>query len=244
MPITVSGTTANLLTIVKDATQRMGLSIPTAVASSADPQILQFMGLLNEEGKELTQRTNWAALDFEATFTTTAVELQGVLSTIAPGLKFIINDTIYNRTLRRPVFGPLGAQIWQQRKAMFLTGPWNQFRVRNGQVLFNPAPTVGQDCFFEYSGTTWVTDVGGTVYSDGFQADTDVPLLDKDILTLGLIWRWKRAKGIKFTADQQQHELAIINAIGRDGSKPILSMGAGYDDVLPGVFVPAGSWGV
>jgi hypothetical protein len=101
------------------------------------------------------------------------VETQGALTTIAPGCKFIVNDTIWNRTLRMPVFGPDGAQLWQQQKAMYYAGPWNQYRVRGGNILFVPVPTAGQSCYFEYVSQNWVTLASGGTGS-AFAADADV----------------------------------------------------------------------
>ena len=229
----------SLLSIVQSATKRLGLNTPTAIASATDPAVLQLMELLNEEGKDLSQRTNWQALTAQATFTTVATETQGALSTIAPGCKFIINDTIWKRTLRRPVFGPLIPQQWQQMKAMFMQGPWNQYRVRLGNIDFVPAPTAGQSCFFEYVTKNWCSN--GT---DAFTADADTSLLDEEIMTLGLIWRWRAAKGLDYASDYDKYDDKVQNAMGRDASKPILNAGDVRYDILPGVFVPSGSWGV
>lgn len=232
----------SLLSVVQSASRRLGLSVPSVVAASTDNAVLQMLELLNEEGSDLSQRTDWTALATEATFTTVAAETQGSLSTIAPNCKFIINNTIYNRTLRRPVFGPLSEQLWQQRKAMFISGPWNQFRVRNNQIIFIPVPTAGQSCFFEYISRAWATDATGATQKTSFTVDTDVSRLDEEIMTMGLVWRWRSAKGLDFTSDYQKYEKAVLNAISRDGSKPVLDMNGGSGDIKPGIFVPAGNW--
>lgn len=232
----------SLLTIVQDVTQRLGINTPTAVAASADPQVIQLLALLNKTGKELASRTNWTALENEATFTTVATENQGLITTIAPNLKFIVNDTIWNRTLRRPVYGPLSPQVWQQRKALTIAGPWNQFRILGQQLKFVPAPTAGQICYFEYSTKAFATDSTGVTQKLTFAVDTDLGLLDEELLTMGLLWRWQQAKGLEFGPAQQEFEYSVANAISRDGSKPVLNMGDSYGDIEPVVLVPAGSW--
>lgn len=234
----------SLLSIVSNALAEMSLPIPAAVVTSLDPQIKQMFALANREGKSLAQRTRWTALQFEATFTTVATENQATLATIAPGLKFVTNNTIYNRTLRRPVFGPLSAQDWQQKKAMFLAGPWNQFRIQNGIIKFIPIPVAGQQCFFEYSSSAFVLAANNTTRKTEFTADDDVSVLDEELITLGVIWRFKKAKGLDYEVDAQEYTAYVANSIARDGSKPVLSAGGGYSDVPVGVFVPAGSWNV
>ncbi len=231
------------LSIVQSVCKKLAIGVPTVVVGSTDPQIIQLLELLNEEGQSQAEGTNWQALTLETSFTTVATEIQGTLATICPGLKFIINDTIWNRDLRRPVFGPLGPQLWQQQKAMFMQGPWSQYRIVGNNIKFVPVPAAGQSCYFEYVSKNWCTDsTGATTYSS-FNADADVGLLDEQILAMGLIWRWKMAKGLEFDGDFQKYQGRLTNAIARDGAKPVLNMGQTAYDIYPGVYVPAGNWG-
>ena len=230
------------LSTLQTVCNRVGLNSPTYVIGNTDPQIIQLLALLNEEGETLAQRTAWQALVNEASFTTVATEVQGSLSTIAPGLKFIVNDTIWNRDLRRPVYGPLAAQRWQQLKAMAMQGPFNQFRVRGDEILFIPAPSAGQSCYFEYVTDNWLTDAGGSTGRSEFAADDDVSLLDEKLVILGTIWRWKAMKGFDFTTDLEKYEERVMNAISRDGSKDWLNLADNRFDILPAILVPSGSW--
>lgn len=59
-----------LLQLVQQARGEMGLSVPTAVASSLDTDIIQTLALLNAVGYELQRQHNWQALDKEYRFTT------------------------------------------------------------------------------------------------------------------------------------------------------------------------------
>lgn len=213
-----------------------------AVVASTDPQIKQLLGLLNQEGQSLADATDWQALQTEATFTTVAAETQGALATIAPGCKFIINDTIWNRDLRMPVFGPDSPQLWQQQKAMYYAGPWNQYRIRGGNILFVPTPTAGQTCAFEYASRNWVTVAAGGTQSY-FTADADTALLDEQLMELGLIWRWKQVKGLDFEADYQKYASRVYDAKARDSSGAVLNLAGNQNDFPAIVIVPAGNWG-
>ncbi len=236
----------SLLTIVQQVCRSPGVGIPTpsAVATSTDEGILQLFQLANEEGEELANRGPWQALQTETTFTTVATELQGLMTTIAPNLNYIINDTIWDRDLRRPVFGPLTPQWWQQQIAQVMTGPWSQFRVRQGQLLFTPAPPAGDTCAFEYITKAWCTDSTGAAAKTAFTDDSDVSLLDEGIMRLGVIWRWKQGKGLEYGEDYAKYERRVADALARDASKPILNLGQVWYDVYPGILVPSGSWPV
>lgn len=230
----------SLLTLVQNACNRIGVLAPTTVIGNTDQLTIQFLALANEEGQELSERYEWQALRAEATFVTVAAELQGNLSAIAPGLKSITNDTIWDRDTRRPIFGPLAPQRWQQLKALAFVGPWYQFRIFNNEIRFIPAPAAGDSCFFEYTTKNWVATSGNSASS--WTADTDTALLDEDILCMGLIWRWKAAKGMVYTQDFDKYERRILDAMAADASKDILNLGDERYDIFPGVIVPSGSW--
>ena len=232
------------LTIVNSVLGRLGLNTTNAAVGSTDLQIQNIVALSNEEGQELAYRYPWTVLQNEATYTTVATEDQGAIDTIAPGLNYIINDTIWNRSLRRPVFGPKTPQGWQQNKAFAINGPWSNFRIQGGHLKMYPTPSAGQDCYFEYITKNWCTDSTGVTGKSEWSADTDVSLLDEAIIILGTIWRWKKLKGFEYAEDFNIYERRVMDAMGRDGSKDWLSLTNTKYDVFPGVVVPSGSWNV
>lgn len=206
------------LSIIQDvSTELGGFAQPiNAALTSSDPQILQLVALLNKEGKELAKRPEqgWQALNFDASFTTVAAEIQGAINTIAPNYKYIINDTIYNTTRRWPVFGAISPQQWATQKALFALVPYNQYRIVGGNICFIPTPTAGDTCTFQYQSKNWATN-GATTYST-FTADAQTSLLDEDLLALGLKWRWKAEKGLDYAEDFATYERSVNDAMGRD----------------------------
>jgi hypothetical protein len=227
----------NCLQLIQRVCKRIGISVPNAAYTSSDLQVQQLVELANEEGQEQASRYQWQALQREATFTTVAAELQTSLSAITTGFGWIVNDTIWNRTLRRPVYGPDSLQDWQQQKAIQIAGPFNRYRIIANNIRFYPVPAAGQSCYFEYITNQW-TAAGGTEY----QSDTDTSLLDDTTMILGTIWRWKQAKGMTYAEDFAKYERRIAELLQRDAVKPTLSMTGTMYDVVPLVVVPSGSW--
>lgn len=237
----------SLLTIVQNACNRIGIASPTAVVSSTDAQILQLLALANEEGEELSTGASaglsydWQALQTEGTFTTTATESQGAIATIAPGFKYIIDGTIWDRTKRLPVYGSLDPQTWQNFKSWGVTSPFPKYRVRGGLLLLMPIPAAGDSYFFEYQTQYWATPANGSTLKSAFTADDDVSLLDEQIMTAGLIWRWKAAKGFEYAEDFRKYQVRVTGAIARDTERPVLDMGR-RTDARTGIVIPIGSW--
>lgn len=212
------------LSIIRKVSRKLsGFAYPNAAITSTDPQVQALVALLNDEGQELARRpeNGWQALIKQATFTSTAAELQGALATIAPNLKYIVDDTIWNTTQKRPIISAT-AQVFARLRSGFSTTA--QYRIAGGNLLFVPAQAAGEVCTFEYQSKAWATN--GATFSDAFLSDGDTSLLDEQILALGLLWRWKAQKGFDYAEDFRAYEIAVSDAIARDVPREILSFGA------------------
>lgn len=238
-PIGAPGSAA-CLQIIQDVCQRVNLPSPTSAAQSADPQIIQMVALANKEGEWLSNK-DWQCLTRETSFITQASQQQTTIDVTCPGLKNIINDTIWNRDLRRPVYGPMTSQRYQQVQAAVFAGPWNQFIIQQNSILFFPIPEAGQTCFFQYTSGFWCQSSGGAG-QDRFMADDDVLLLRADLFKLGLEWRWKKAKGLEYAQEFADYEDFLADAFARDGTRDIINQGSARYDIFPGVLIPSGSW--
>jgi hypothetical protein len=233
----------SLLSIVQDVCMRVNIPSPSIVAASTDNQILQMMAIATKEGEVLSNRYDWQRTTLETTFTTTAVQLQGTVSTIMPGLKNIINSSMWNRTLRRPIFGPLTAQRYEQLQAANMVGPWTYFIIQGDNFLMFPLPGAGQVVYLEYTSQYFCASSLG-VPQPKFLADTDNLLLREDVFKLGMEWRWKKVKGLDYSEDFNEYENMLSDAKATDGSKDVINMGDTRYDIYPGVIVPSGSWPV
>jgi hypothetical protein len=231
------------LQIIQKVCTRIGILSPNAAIGSQDPQIQQIIAISEEEGIYLSKRTDWTVLQKQAIFNTVAVESQGNINTLAPGFKFILNNTIWNRDKGIPVFGPTTPQDWQQIKSSVFTGPYNQFRIQNNLLLFVPVPQPGQECAFEYSTSNWIdaSPSGGST-EKYWTNDTNIPLLSEDLIIAGTIWRWKQIKGLDYSEDYNKYERMLMDEMGRDGGKDMLDMSGLGSNLAPVVIVPIGSW--
>lgn len=212
----------NLLAIVRAACAELTLPQPSAVIGSTDTTAVQLLALANNEGRALSRRYGWQAITREATFTTVAAESQGSLASIvgaSQSLRYIVNDTIWNRTTGEPVLGPRTGQTWQAYKAQTFTSPLAEYRLRGDALLFLPAPAAGQTCAFEYVSRYWCTDATGTTHRDAFASDTDVPLVSDELMLLGVLWRWRKAKGFDYAEELAEYERQAADAMARDGTK-------------------------
>lgn len=208
-------------TIVTDATERIAVALGgTSIFTSPSETAKQMRALANQEGKELARRGSWERLTNEVVFTAVAQEEQ--TGVIPSDYDHMLNETFYNRTQKRQVVGPLSAQEWSAQKSILATVLYDSYRIRGGSILMIPVPQAGDVYAFEYISNEWVQDQSGTPKTS-FTADTDTARIDEEFITLGVIWRFLRAKGFDYSEAFRTYELQVSQALSRDGSKRTLN---------------------
>ena len=230
----------SLLTIVQNCCDIIGLSRPSAVVGSQDQNVRILEALAQVEGRELLDRYSWPATQIEKTHTSLAAELQGVMTTLAPGFSYIISSTFWDRTLTQPITGPLSPIEWQALKARTATGPYPSYRIFGGKLYAYPAPSAGNTWVFEYQSTYFCQSSGGTNQS-AWAADADVGVLDENLMELGIIWRFKKKNGLDYSEDFRSYEQKLANETSRAGGRRPLDM-AGIGSAARGIYVSEGSW--
>jgi hypothetical protein len=231
----------SLLTIVNRAQALLNLPITTVVVSSSGQTQKQLLAIANTDGELLAEEFTWQQLTVQTSFTTTATEEQ-TNSTLPSDFGWMINETMFNRTTTDPVVGPINAREWQQLLAQGVNISIPRYRVRGNKLLFSPAPPAGQTIYYEYSSKNWCESSGGTD-QDAWAADSDVARLPEELLVLGLVWRWKEAKGLDYTEAFQTWQTACNRTSARQGAKRRLSMVGATSPRYPGRGnIPDGSW--
>ena len=233
-----------LLTIIQDVTDDLALSKPTTVIGNTDRQIVQLLAIANREGKELASRYRWSGMLKENLFTLIAAQDQGKMNSAAVvsdlDFDYIINDTFWDRTRSLPIPGPISALDWQTLLSFPVQGPYLQFRIQGQKLLIHPIPPT-HSVAFEYQSTSWC-ETSGEVGKAKWSADNDTGILDENLMTLGIRWRWLQRKGMEYGQDFDLYERMLTDAKARDGGKPRLLMNSRNRSRSPGIFVPRGSW--
>lgn len=221
---------ATLLATVQEICRRLAQPVPATVYGSTDKSVLQMMALLQEGLDSMTDRGPWEVLTYEYTWTTIADENQGPILGAglgsAPvalnGFNYLLPETLWDRTNKLPLVGTLSAADWQAMKAVVITGPRFQFRLRGGNFLVNPAPEAGYTWAFEYISNNPIST--GSTYVKKFTADNNTILLPDNIVEADLKWRWKKEKGLSYEEDFRTCETMIHDALGRNQGPKALRM--------------------
>lgn len=225
-----------------EAIRRMSIfEPPTSFVGNSAETAQAMLNLIREAADDIAHRFPWDVLRREHTFTTTATEAQS--SGVPSDYGYIIPDTFWNRSERAQVRGPISPVEWQRLKATINTQVYDIFTIRNGTMYFMEAPDAGETCAYEYITDEWFEDSGGTGKTS-ITADSDVFRLDRELMILSLVWRYKASKGLDYREDFQKYQLAMAQHMGHDGG------GAATVDFVNenlqrspyGIFIPEGAW--
>lgn len=207
----------SLLEIIQASADRMGLVTPTAGIGASDATAKQLVALAKQDVAELGRAHPWQAITKETTFTSTATEAQA--NAIPEDFDRFLYGSMYNRTRKRIVAGPLTPREWQDLKGRSAVVVYDAFRHRGNSLIFQPTPTAGETYAFEYVSKYVVTDATGVTEQLTFQDDTDQPLLDQELITLGVIWRYLKAKGLDYAEPFRDYQMMKKQLMARDGGQ-------------------------
>lgn len=210
----------SLLTIIQDAARHPSLTlpVPSSVVGNAQSSTPALLMAAKEELDSLATRANWTKLTREHTFTTTATAVQLTASALPTDFDRMINETMFNRTTRRKFWGPLTPEQWQHTQSSLTTLVDPAYRIRGTTILIHPVPATANTIAYEYISKYKVLSSGGTD-QENWQADSDTCRFPEAIVTMGVVWRYRKGKGYPFSNELEEYERRVVELIMRDGTR-------------------------
>lgn len=212
----------SLLTVVQNTCRLTGLRVPTEVVNSTDTQVQQLYALANEALADLARAHTWQILTRQQTFTTVAAEEQP--DALPDDFDYELNNTVYNRTTRLTLIGPITPQLWQAIKAQpQLNRVYLCWRERDGAILITPEPPAGQEIAYEYVTSNFAETSTGTPIPE-YAADSDVAVLPERLVQLSLRWRFLSSKNLDYAEAFRTYQTQLQIQQARDGGMTQLNM--------------------
>lgn len=233
------------LTLIKSHCGRVGLPRPGSVIGSSDASVVQMLELLNDTISIIVDFRSFQAIRRETAFTFIVGADQGLLTTLTSdeGFLGIVAGTFWDRTNDVPIGGPLTPQMWQERQANDITGPYTDFYIRERKLFLSPAPTASTlySAAFEYLSSSLVLS-SSSVAKNSVTADDDTFAIPENIVSIGLSARWKREKGLPYEVDEDDFLTRLGNYYLRQSPEKAIDLSCTPPEAKPGILVPAGNW--
>lgn len=193
-----------LLTISQALAKNVGMATPTSVVGNGAREWQEALQFANEAGEELARRVDWGALQATTTLTgdgTNKVHpLPAGFGRLSAGIA-IKAGTVILRPLSRAEWNALTP----------VEGTPRYFLLEGNEVTLWPFLANAATASASYQSKRW-TSAGG----ETFTADDQSSLINEDLLTKGLIVRWRRQKGMPYQDEEAEYEAALKDFAGFD----------------------------
>jgi len=223
----------NLKQILNAVLTESGFLEKPAFTSSADPDDKQMVSVANRVAYQTMNFFNWTGLRKTWNLTMTAATTYP----IPDDFQCFVSDSYFQRESLRRVEFPVPDSRWFSYKYGIDEGSGIIRARKYGSNLEIPNPEPGEPLQFEYTTKYPITDSGG-VPKQQFTNDTDLWLLDDEILILGIQTKWGQNKLLpQYEEWGMEYRAKMNEAIARDvGSRTIGGRMAGRK--LPSPYYP------
>lgn len=194
-----------LLTVINEVSDVVSLDRFDSVYGTNDPNAQTMVALAEEAGAEIARRADWRRMLKAHVVSASPEILPADYQRLAPGGAVRAGDGRFFRLVTN------GAQ-WAV--IVGIASPERYCRVSGREMFFSPAAAAA-GATIDYVSKNWVL---GDPYEerDVFRADDDTTLFPERLLVKGLIWRWKRQKGLPFEDNLAEFEANLLQEINAD----------------------------
>lgn len=229
-----------VLQVVQEAMAEVIRENLTSLVGNTDPDARLLLQLLNRQGRDLAKKGEfgWTILQRLHSFTT----VNGTADYALPSdFGRIIDRTAWDTTQLAPMTGPLMPATWRAVKSSLLAGSptmtrrWRLLREslsdQGLSFTLDPVPDGAYDLVFEYVSNGWCQSADLATLRDTVAADTDLCILNRDLMVMGIKWRWRSAHNHNIVADLAEYNESLDEALAQDKGTSILSIaGATHSD--------------
>lgn len=144
---------------------------------------------------------------------------------------------IYEKTTTRRWGVPIHTDgQWTHLKTLGASGAERFFRLRGydgaWEIDFYPAPASSTQIVVSYMTDKWMATSGGTA-GNAWTDETDVLLFDRRPVELGIIWRYRRDKGLDYADTQAEYEAWVQTQANRLRGYQTINGTGGYTPAHP-----------
>lgn len=210
-----------VLSCIQDAALSLGLPYPSVVFSSTERTWQMMQSTVNECAIQIMETYDWQRLKKVAT-----INGDGALTafTLPADYDRMVKDAnLWSQSFTwYPSQQVADVNQWLQMETYTLE-PWEpRWSLFGGNLNIRPTLAVGQNLQYFYV-SNWI--VNGT--TQRFTSDGDTFTLDERLLTLCIIWNWKKQQQQDYASELAEYEEAMGKATWKDtGSRQSIISGS------------------
>lgn len=218
----------SVLQVAQRAALRCGLEVPSVLFTNTSRTWQEMQVLVNDCARQILDEYDWQILKKVATITGDGVETS---FNMPADYDRMVRDahmwTNFTPFWNAQQVGSVDSWLAMEESGFFamVVPLWI---IYGGQFHVRP-PLDAPDTlkYFYVSNYIVKNSVGAAGTAETFTADTQSFVLDERLLTHCLVYNWKMAKGMDYSADLQQYEDDMAYAIGKDKGPRVIQEGRG-----------------
>lgn len=218
------------------AARQCSVTVPSDWITTTDITILELKDFLVETVDELLDRIDWPSpLGADTTITGTGASSYSLPS----AFKRLTRDSwaVYETTTTRRRCVPIVTNgEWTHLNELGSAGAFRYYRVLGDEesgytIEFYQTLDTGQEAICSYVGKNWLK-TGGTAAATWTLA-ADTLMLPRRLIELGVIWRFRRRKGLVFTDIYNDYEIKLMRLSNDARGSRTLNFGGHSDNIHP-----------
>lgn len=215
-----------VLTAVQSACKNTSVGIypaPTTLFSSTDQMEIEFCNLANEAATEIAKAHDWRLL-------TTLKTQAGDGSTTAFSLptdydRMPVKASIYLNSSKTQLTRVDDLDDWMDIQLQNYSGFAGWWLIQGGYLNVLPAPSATDSLKYYYQSNLIVAPATGS-NKTAFTLDTDTFRLKERLLTLAIIFMWRAKKGLEYSQELNDFNLAFGQETGREKGSRMIKLGS------------------
>lgn len=194
-----------LLSAINEVCDVVSLDRFDSIYGSNDPNAQTMVALAQEAGEEISRRCDWRRMQKQHVAILSPLTLPADYQRLTPGGAVRSASGVFFRPIAN-------SSQWAIATGTASAQPY--FFLRGSQMLFSPA-SAGVGAVVDYVSKNWVL---GDPYEerDTLKADDDTMFFPERLLGKGILWRWKRQKGLPFDDSLAEFEADLLQELNAD----------------------------
>lgn len=229
---------SSILAICQEAADLAAVKRPEDLFNTSSQQDCIFLSVAKSALDSLLRYGDWQELTKEGVLRTSGHRTQYLLAEVAPDFYSLLNNTIYVKDGAEKVIGAITPEDWAKEKFFHETSSGIKFKIQNGMIKFLAPPPDGIKIIFQYRSDTICYDAKSLNEKSKITKNDDIPVFDKYLVKLGILWRWLKRNGMDYTEEYAEYERELKKRFASSlAVKDINLCGFIFDEAEKGVTV-------
>lgn len=195
----------NILEICQEVADITSTQRPTDLFDPNSQHNAIFLSVAKSELSSLMRYGDWQDLTKEATLLTVRNKTIYPIDNIVPDFYSILNNTIYIKDEMERVIGAITPEDWMREKYFSCPDIDIKFKIQGNAFKFLEAPEAGKKIVFQYRSNAVCYDATTFEEKPSITKNTDIPIFDKYVVQLGIIWRWLKRNGMSYEEEYNEY---------------------------------------